>query len=89
MTLYHQVTLGGRNARDSSPPILGDNVEVFTGARILGSVKIGEGSVIGANAVVLQDVPAYCLAVGVPARVIDRRKAHKSEELYDEQTAPR
>lgn len=81
VTLYHQVTLGGRSDEDSSPPVLGDHVEIFTGARILGSVKVGEGSVVGANAVVIKDVPDYCLAVGVPARIIDRRQAYESQRL--------
>lgn len=72
VTIYHQVTLGGRNKSDSQPPKVGDDVEIFAGAKLLGSVRIGEVAVIGANAVVIKDVPAFCLAVGVPARVIDR-----------------
>lgn len=80
VTIYHQVTLGGRNQSDSQPPTIGDNVEIFAGAKLLGSVQIGEGAVIGANAVVIEDVPAFCVAVGVPARIIDRR----SDALYGE-----
>jgi serine O-acetyltransferase len=73
VTIYHQVTLGGRNDTDSHPPTVGNNVEIFAGAKLLGSVKIGDGATIGANAVVIKDVPAFCVAVGVPARVIERR----------------
>ena len=73
VTIYHQVTLGGRNAADSHPPVIEDSVEIFTGAKLLGSVRVGEGATIGANAVVIKDVPPYCVAVGVPARIIDRR----------------
>jgi len=51
-------------------PKLGDFVFVGTGAKILGGVSIGDNARIGANAVVLQDVPANCTAVGVPARVL-------------------
>lgn len=75
VTIYHQVTLGGRNALDSKPPTLENNVEVFAGAKILGSVTVGEGATIGANAVVIKDVPARCVAVGVPARVINKKFA--------------
>jgi serine O-acetyltransferase len=53
-------------------PVVGDDVEIGAGARILGPISVGDGSVVGANAVVLSDVPAGHLAVGVPARVIPR-----------------
>lgn len=69
-TLYQQVTLG-TNGRDTGTPVLGDLVTVYAGAKVLGPVRIGDGAVIGANAVVLSDVPAGAIAVGVPARVID------------------
>lgn len=56
-------------ARDNGYPIIGNDVEVGCGARILGPVRIGDGAVIGANAVVLKDVPAGAVAVGIPARI--------------------
>ena len=56
--------------RPNSRPVLGDRVSVHAGAKVLGAVTIGDGARIGANAVVLTDVPAGCTAVGVPARVI-------------------
>jgi serine O-acetyltransferase len=51
-------------------PTLGKQVQVGTGAKLLGPISVGDGALIGANAVVLQDVPAGATAVGVPARVI-------------------
>lgn len=70
-TIFHQVTLGAIEADYaydlSLRPIIGDNVTITTGAKILGSVHLGEFSIIGANAVVLANVPPHCIAVGVPA----------------------
>lgn len=73
-------------ARDNGYPTIEDDVEVGCGARILGPVRIGARAVIGANAVVLSDVPADCVAVGAPARIIHRsghrpghRPGHRSE----------
>jgi serine O-acetyltransferase len=65
--LEHQVTIGAERRRS---PTLGDGVFVGAGARIIGPVHVGSGAKIGANAVVLDDVPADGVAVGVPARVI-------------------
>lgn len=68
--IMQQVTIG----QLAGPPVprLGDRVYVGAGAKILGGVIIGDGARIGANAVVLTDVPANCTAVGIPARVIQR-----------------
>ncbi len=64
------VTLGNRSlARPKEAPVLGARVNVGAGAKILGAVVVGDDAVIGANAVVLCDVPAGALAVGVPAVV--------------------
>lgn len=74
--IYHGVTLGGRSMeRTKRHPTLGDGVVVGAGARILGPVEIGEGAQVGANAVVVADVPASGIAVGVPART-RARAAH-------------
>ncbi len=63
------VTLGNRNLDDPfAAPKLGVGVNVGAGAKILGGVSIGDHAVIGANAVVLNDVPANELAVGIPAK---------------------
>jgi serine O-acetyltransferase len=67
--IMHQVTIGFRGeSRDS--PILGNDVYVGAGAKILGRLTVGNNSFIGANAVVLDDVPSNATAVGIPARVI-------------------
>jgi serine O-acetyltransferase len=63
------VTLGTVHSKQGAPRI-GANVEIGAGAKILGPVSIGDGAKIGANAVVLCDVPAYATAVGIPARII-------------------
>lgn len=72
-TLYQNVTLGG-TGKDVGKrhPTLGNNVLVGAGARVLGPMKIGDNSKIAANAVVLDEVPPNCTAVGVPARVVKR-----------------
>lgn len=67
--ISHGVTLGG-TSRKEGVPRLGAHVYVGAGAKILGDVEIGDRAVIGANAVVTRSVPANCLAVGIPARVI-------------------
>ena len=67
--LEHQVTIG---AEKGQAPMLGDNIFVGCGARILGGVRVGSNARIGANAVVVHDVPEGATVVGVPARVVDR-----------------
>jgi serine O-acetyltransferase len=69
-------TLGNRDLdRPDDAPILGQRVNVGAGAKILGAVKIGDGAAIGANAVVLADVPEGAVAVGIPARIAAPEKA--------------
>ena len=72
-TIYQGVTLGG-TGKDVGKrhPTLGDNVMVGAGAKILGPVKVGSGSKIAANAVVLNAVPENSTAVGIPAKVVRR-----------------
>jgi serine O-acetyltransferase len=74
VTIFHQVTLGARTADfaydKSLRPTVESDVTISAGAKVLGPVTLGSGSTIGANAVVLEDVPPGTLAVGVPARVI-------------------
>jgi len=80
-TLYHGVTLGGTKwDKVKRHPTLGRSVVVGAGAKILGPILIGDGAKIGANAVVVRDVPAGATAVGIPARVTtadqqDRRES--------------
>jgi len=70
---YGNNTVG--TARNNGYPVLEDDVEVGCGARILGPVRIGARSFIGANAVVLSDVPPDSVVVGIPARVVGRNQA--------------
>lgn len=74
VTIYHGVTLGG-TGKDTGKrhPTVGDNVIIGSGAKILGPIKIGNNSKIGANSVVLVDVPADSTAVGSPARIIVKK----------------
>lgn len=72
--LYHGVTLGGRTREGGKRhPTLGDGVAVGAGAKILGPITIGAGSVVGANAVVTHDAPDDSVLVGVPAKARTRR----------------
>ncbi|GAB2642376.1 serine O-acetyltransferase [Nocardioides ginkgobilobae] len=65
---YHGVTLGGRSLRRvKRHPTVGSNVVVGAGARLLGPITVGDHVQIGANAVVVKDVPAHSVATGVPA----------------------
>lgn len=66
------VTIGGKYP-SPNVPVIGDNVYISTGARILGDVKIGNNAIVGANAVVLEDVPENAVVVGIPAKVIKFR----------------
>lgn len=71
VTLFHQVTLGGTGKTEGKRhPTIHNNVLVSTGAKVLGPVIIGENSKIGANAIVLGDIPPNATAVGLPAKII-------------------
>ena len=76
--LFHGSTLGGRSmTRGKRHPTLGDRVLVGAGAKVLGPLWIGDDAQIGANAVVVKDVPPGMVAVGVPARV--RTPGHRPD----------
>jgi serine O-acetyltransferase len=53
--------------------MLGDEIYIGAGAKVIGGVTIGDGARVGANAVVLHDVPAHATAVGIPARIVRQR----------------
>ncbi|MCQ4623918.1 serine O-acetyltransferase EpsC [Corynebacterium sp. CCUG 70398] len=85
--LYHGVTLGGQVLTQTKRhPTIGDNVTIGAGAKVLGPITIGEGSAVGANAVVTKDVPANCIAIGIPAkcrpRMQDERKHLVDPDAY-------
>lgn len=68
VTILQNVTIGTSSRSEISAPIIGDHVFIGAGAAVLGKVKIGDGATIGANSVVLSDVPQNAIAVGAPAR---------------------
>lgn len=71
VTLFQGVTLGGTGKeKGKRHPTLGNNVVVGSGAKILGNFKIGDDSYIGANSVVLKEVPPHSTIVGIPGRVV-------------------
>ena len=78
VTIYHAVTLGGispsidseRQRHEKRHPTIGNDVVIGSGAQIIGPIKVGNGSRIAANAVVVNDVPEGATMVGVPAKVI-------------------
>jgi serine O-acetyltransferase len=74
--IEHQVTIG---AEKRQSPVLGNDVFVGAGAKIIGPVRIGDGARIGANAVVLADIPAGATAVGIPAKVVRMAELNAGE----------
>lgn len=84
--LFHGVTLGDRgsewvgSSRPDGHPTLETNVMVGAGAKILGPIRIGRSSIIGANAVVLRDVPPFSIMAGVPARIVGQRPIEDIQE---------
>ena len=78
VTLFHGVTLGGVSMKKGKRhPTLEDGVVVGTGAKILGAITVGRCSRVGANAVVIEDVPQDSVVVGVPGRVVERKEHRK------------
>lgn len=67
-------------AKDNGCPIIEDDVTVGCGARVLGPIRIGKGAFIGANAVVLTDVPPGAVASGIPAKIHDRKSRSAKTE---------
>jgi serine O-acetyltransferase len=77
--INQQVTIGHKD--HTGHPTLGNHVCVTAGAKVIGKIKIGDAATIGANAVVLKDVPADCVVAGVPARIIKRKQQRVDEAL--------
>jgi serine O-acetyltransferase len=73
--MYHGATLGatGKDNSGKRHPTVGNNVIIGSGVKVLGNVKIGDNSKIGSNAVVLKDIPANSTAVGIPARIVEKK----------------
>lgn len=64
------VLMGGRELEPGQVPIVGDNCIISTGAKLLGPITVGKNSVVGANSVVITDVPENSVVAGIPARII-------------------
>ena len=74
--IYHGVTLGGTGKdKGKRHPTIGNGVVIGAGAKVLGPIKVGNNAKIGANAVVVKDVPEGATAVGIPAKNIIRTSA--------------
>jgi len=84
--IAQQVTLGGRS-RLPGAPVIEDNCFLGPGAKILGPIRIGEGCIVGANAVVIRDAPPRSVLAGVPARII-RSDIHTEDYFSWEDAAP-
>ncbi len=69
VTIYQNVTIGTKDGTEKYPSV-GDGAILFAGACLIGDIEINNHAIIGANAVVLKDVPENCTAVGVPAKIL-------------------
>ena len=86
VTLYQGVTLGGTGKeKGKRHPTIGNNVVVATGAKVLGSFKVGDHAKIGAGSVVLKEVPPHATVVGIPGRVVvlHGKRIHNEEEYRE------
>lgn len=80
VTLFHEVTLGGTGKdKGKRHPTIGNNVFLSAGVKVLGPIVIGDNTKVGANAVVLHDLPANATAVGIPAKVVKQNGMRVSE----------
>lgn len=75
--IYQDVTFGQNK---NLYPIIGNNVIVYAGAKVIGGVNVGDGAIIGANALVINDVPQNTIVGGIPARII--REKNENERFY-------
>jgi serine O-acetyltransferase len=83
VTLYHGVTLGGTTwNKGKRHPTLGDGVVVGAGAKILGAIRLGDNVRVGANSVVVRDVPPHRTVVGIPGKVVLRTEEADANNIY-------
>lgn len=73
--INQQVTIG--YTFDPEPPVIGNGVTVCAGAKVLGSISVGDNAIIGANAVAVKDVPENAVMGGVPAKIIGENTQHR------------
>ncbi|MDR2047497.1 MAG: serine O-acetyltransferase [Clostridiales bacterium] len=88
VVIYQGVTLGG-TGKDTGKrhPTIENDVMISSGSKVLGPITIGKGSKIGANSVVLKNVPPYSTVVGVPGRIV-RRKGERVDDILDQIKLP-
>lgn len=80
VTLYHGVTLGGTSwNKVKRHPTLGNGVLIGAGAKILGPITLGDQVRVGANSVVIKDVPAYCTVVGIPGKIVQPKSSRRTD----------
>lgn len=79
------VVVGLRHVDDPCAPVIGNNVDIGAGAKLLGPITIGDNVLIGANAVVLRDVPSDSIAVGIPAVVKPRHLEQLNPSIEENQ----
>lgn len=82
--IFHQVTIGSNTAPNSlnrGSPIIGNNCYIGAGAKIIGGIKIGDNVRIGANCVVVKDIPSNCVVVNQPSRIIQKEENISNEYL--------
>ena len=77
--LMQQVTLG--QLAETGAPVIGSNVYIGAGAKVLGDITVGDGARIGANAVVLSNVPPQCTVVGIPAQIVRSRNDESKSQI--------
>lgn len=83
VTIYHGVTLGGVSwSKEKRHPTIGNNVVIGAGAKILGNIKIGDNTTVGANSVVVTEVPPNSTVVGIPGRIVSKVKAPPKDLAY-------
>lgn len=68
--IWHNVTIGTNKSHSGNLPTIGNNVKICAGAIVIGNITIGDNSIIGAGSVVVKSVPANCVVVGNPAKII-------------------
>lgn len=86
--IYHGVTLGGRSlSKTKRHPTLGNRVTIGAGAKILGPITLGDDAQVGANSVVVRDVPAGFVAIGIPAQVRPAVEGLSPEDLFESEPA--
>jgi serine O-acetyltransferase len=82
VTLYHGVTLGGTTWKKiKRHPTIGNNVVIGSGAKVLGPVIIGDNTKIGANSVVVNEIPPNSIVVGIPGKVVFRVEGEKRIQM--------